>query len=312
MTSAKHRTADRDPLVGLDLVGWAGLHHAYGGAGDVPAQLRALLSSDAEDRRRARHELTGNIYHQGTRWQASSHVVPFLAALVDHRATPDRPAVLSILRAVGLGDRDDTALPFDARREFAAAETVTGRDVAAMLDWLYGGGAEDGDEAEEVFDAVAVAWDRDAYLAAAAVADRFVTWTSDPDPVVAAQAAELLAWFPGTDDAVAALTAIPEAGDWEVARASANLTLAYLPAAGPGTDQRLADLLTTASYSVRLTAAVALALRLGDRTPDTALGVLLEARDHAADLTPERFPLPWARSLTGFASTALYRVGLAS
>ncbi|MCW2916390.1 MAG: lyase domain protein repeat-containing protein [Actinomycetia bacterium] len=311
MTGLKRWTADHDPLSGLERVDWVNLHHAYGGADDVPAQLKALLSNKSEDRRQARHELTGNIYHQGTRWQASSHVVPFLAALVDHRETPDRPAVLSVLRAVALGDRDDTALPFDARREFAAAEAVTDRDIASMLDWLYGGGAEDGNEAEEIERAVVVAWDRDAYLAAAAVADRFVAWTGDPDPMVAAQAAELIAWFPGTDDAIAALIAIPETGDRAVVRASANLTLAYLSASSPGIDQRLVCLLTAASYSVRLTAAVAVALRLDNRMPEAALGILIEARDHAVDLTSERFPLPWERSLIGFASIALYQVGLA-
>lgn len=304
-------TTDTDPLAGLEQVDWARLHHAYGPADDVPAQLRALLSGSPEIRGRALGALTGNIYHQGTRWQASGHALPFLAALVDHGRTPDRPAVLSVLRAVALGDRDDTALPFDAGREFAGAEAVTGRDVTAMLDWLYGGGAEDGEEAEEVFDAVALSWERDAYLAAVAVADRFVVWAADPDPVVAAQAAELLAWFSGAEGAVAALVAIPEAGDRAVARASANLSLAHLPAADPEIDRRLAGLLAAGSFVVRLTAAVALALRLGDRMPDTALGVLLEARDRAADLTSERFRPPWRRSLIGFASLALHRVGLA-
>jgi hypothetical protein len=312
MTGQGRRTADSDPLSGLDHVDWAGLHHAYGPADDVPALLRALLSGEAEDRGRAQYELTGNVYHQGTRWQASSHVIPFLTALVDHRETPDRSGVLALLRAVALGDRDDTALPFDARREFGAAEVVTDRDTTAMLHWLYGGGAEDGDEAEEVFDAVAVAWDRDAYLAAAAVADRFAAWTSDPDPMVAAQAAELLAWFPATDEVIAALVAIPEAGDPAVARASANLTLAYLPVASPDTDQLLISLLRSDSYGVGLTAAIALALRVGDRMPYAGLGLLLQARDRAAEITSERFPIPWDRSLVGFASTALYRLGLPS
>lgn len=299
---------DRDPLAGLESVDWAVLHHAYGPATDVPGQLRALLSPDPEDRRRARHALSGNVYHQGTRWQASGHVVPFLAALAGRPETPERPAVLSLLRAVALGDRDDTDLPFDPRREFAVAETVTDADVAAMLSRLYGGGAEDGEEPEDVFEAVGVGWDRDAYRAAAAIAGRFPAWTEDP--LVAAQAAELLAWFPATDAAVAALLAVPASGESAVARASANLTLAHSPAVTPEIDRLLTGLLASGVYGIRLTAAIALAFRLGDRLPDAALEALTEARDRAGEITADRFPVPWSRSLSGFAAAALYRIGL--
>ncbi|MET7668326.1 hypothetical protein [Micromonospora luteifusca] len=58
-------------------------------------------------------ELFGNVYHQGTRWGASCHVVPFLVALADDPDTPDRAAVTALLRSVVLGDRRDDELPFD-------------------------------------------------------------------------------------------------------------------------------------------------------------------------------------------------------
>lgn len=282
-------------MTDLDSVPWAELHHAYGPATDVPAQLRALSSADAEERRRAHHDLGGNVYHQGTRWQASCHVVPFLAQLVDDPTTPDRAHVVALLRAVALGDRDDTDLPFVPDQAFAASETVTAEDVAAMLEWLYEGGAEDGDEPEDVFEAVAVAWDRDAYLAAAAISGRFASWTSDPDPLIAAQAAELLAWFPLTEPALSALIEIPARA--EVARASANLTLAFVAAADPAVNQRLTDLLTAESHGVRLTAAIALAFR---GTQEAGLHLLRAPR--GAD-----FPLPWSRSMYGFAKLALRR-----
>jgi hypothetical protein len=48
-------------LEGLESVRWAEFHHAYGSAEDVPAQLRALSSANVEERRRARHELGGNV-----------------------------------------------------------------------------------------------------------------------------------------------------------------------------------------------------------------------------------------------------------
>ncbi|MGI5282537.1 hypothetical protein ACQEVF_04315 [Nonomuraea polychroma] len=90
----------RSPLEGMESISWDGLHHAYGSAADVPSQLKALPSADVEERHLARHQLWGNVYHQGTRWQTSCHVVPFLTDLMDDQATPDRPAVVDLLRAV--------------------------------------------------------------------------------------------------------------------------------------------------------------------------------------------------------------------
>ncbi|XVQ10779.1 hypothetical protein ACQP1W_51200 [Spirillospora sp. CA-255316] len=295
------------PLAGLEAVDWAGLHHAYGPAVDVPDQLRALLSADDATRHEAHHQLRGNVYHQGTRWQASRQVVPFLTELVDDPATPDRAAVLDLLRAVALGDRDDTHLPFDPARTFAQAGNVTAAQERAVVDWLYGDG--DHEEPEES-EAVAASWDRDAYLAAAAVSDRFTAWIGDPDPVVAAGAAELIVWFPTSRLAVPRLLEVPEGGGREAARASANLSLGYLAPGEPAVDQRLTALLTAGAFAVRLTAAVALALRLGDRLPDAGLQVLAEARDHADEIGTAAFLIPWDRSLLGFAALALYRIGL--
>src|SRR2546430_17092296 len=99
-----------DPLEGLDQVAWSQLHHAYGPAADVPDQLRALRSPDVGTRRQARQQLTGNIYHQGTRWQASGYAVPFLVALVDDQTTPDRVMVAAALRAGAAGARTDRDL----------------------------------------------------------------------------------------------------------------------------------------------------------------------------------------------------------
>jgi hypothetical protein len=185
-------------LAGLDTVDWAGLHHAYGPAVDVPDQLRALLSADDATRHEAHHRLGGNV----------------------------------------------------------------------------------------------------------------TAWTEAPDPDVAAGAAELLAWFPATRLAVPRLPAIPEGGGREAARASANLSLGYLAPGEPAIDQRLGALLSAGTFAVRLTAAVALALRLGDRLPDAGLQVLAEARDHADEIGTAAFPIPWDRSLLGFAALALYRIGL--
>ncbi|HEV7933469.1 MAG TPA: hypothetical protein VGP70_14320 [Actinomadura sp.] len=64
---------DRDVLAGLDEIHWAELEHAYGPAEDVPGLLRALRSESSDERERAVYELYGNIFHQGSRYQASAH-----------------------------------------------------------------------------------------------------------------------------------------------------------------------------------------------------------------------------------------------
>ena len=301
------------PLDDLHAVDWAGLQHAYGRATDVPGQLRALLSADAAERGQALWELYGNIYHQGSRFQASCHVIPFLAKMVDDAATPGRPAVAGLLRVAAIGDLDDTSLPFDPDRAFAGAENVTDADVAEVVAWL-----DDGENHDwpEMADEVPVAWERDCYRAAAAISDRFAAWTGDPDQMVAARAAELLAWFPATQLAVSPeyvvsrLLEIPGDEGYEVARGSANLTLRYLAPGDPAVESRLTGLLAASSFGVRVTAAVTLAFRLGDRLPDAGLQVLVEARDHASEIAGDAFPIPWDRSLPGFAALALHRIGL--
>ncbi|SEB58304.1 hypothetical protein SAMN05428939_0072 [Streptomyces sp. TLI_105] len=65
----------------LDGVDWAGMTHAYGSAQDVPGQIRALCGSDEEAREQAFRSLFCNIFHQGTRYQASPFAVPFLARI---------------------------------------------------------------------------------------------------------------------------------------------------------------------------------------------------------------------------------------
>jgi len=335
-----------DAFEGLDRVGWPDLRHAYGPAGDVPGQLRGLRSSDQATRDWAAFELMGNVYHQGGRWPASQHVVPFLVALVDDPATPDRAGVAQLLRAIALGDRSDHDLPFSPTATFTAAGAVTPAQEARCLA-ARDGTDDEWDSARAIADAEACAhkWDRDAYLAAGRHLGRYARWVADPDPDLAARAAELLAWFPTTPATIVALIAMPpDPTRWQP-RASANLTLAHLPAEVPGrtaaeqgpggqakgwpggTDRTAAEQgpgrqangwpgvteglraqLHAVPSPVRLTAAIALAYQLGDRLPAAAVDVLATAgRDDAPE---EEVVVPWHRSLTSFAELARKRLGL--
>ena len=288
-----------DAFDGLDRVGWPGLHHAHGPATDVPDQLRGLRSSDSATRDWAAFELMGNVYHHGARWPASQHVVPFLVALVDDPATPDRAGVARLLRAVALGDRTDRHLPFSPVAAFTAADLVTDAQEARCVAAGY--------ESEEL-EACALKWDRDAYLAAGRHVARYARWIGAPDTELAARAAELLAWFPIIPATIVALIAMPPDPARWLPRASANLTLAHLPAEVPGMTEGLRAQLHAVPLAVRLTAAVALAYRMGDRLPAAAMDVLSAARNEVPPA--ENVVLPWDRSLTGFAALARQRLGL--
>jgi hypothetical protein len=133
----------------------------------------------------------------------------------------------------------------------------------------------------------------EAFLAAAKHVDSYVAWLTEP--LLAAQAAEMLAYFPVSQRVVDALMA-------SVAPASANLTLGYVTGY-PAIDAHLTTALESSSRDVRMTAAVALAFRLGPDLPAAALDLLV-------DETPPPAPAGWDRSMRGFVTLALRRVGL--
>jgi HEAT repeat protein len=280
----------------VDGVPWERLHHAYGTAADVPDLLRALRSPDDDTRHQAHYRLRGNIYHQGTRWEASSHAIPSLVRLADDRATPERGLVVRLLRLVGLGDVRDEDLPFDPAAAFAGAEDATDEDVAWLVEALYDEEKDLDEVPMEVQVAVDARWRRDCYRAAAAHVATYRTWLMDGDAEVGAHAAELLAWFPADDATVAALLEPPQA----TVRASANLTLAHL---GPDStvDAALTQQLGSDVIEIRRTAAIALAYRLGGQLPEAAVDVL------TGPSSPRTAVPGWNRALDGFVSLAVRR-----
>lgn len=88
---------------GIDDLDWESRHHAYGPATDVPDDLRALRSPDAEVRKQARWNLYGNIFHQGTRYRASRLAVKFLIQLAVEPETPEREQIIDLITHLALG-----------------------------------------------------------------------------------------------------------------------------------------------------------------------------------------------------------------
>lgn len=107
---------DIGPLAGLDDIDWAGLSHAYGPAADVPESIRGLASADTERREKASWTLYGNIFHQGSRYEATPHAVPFLLAMAADPDMPDRPGIVRMLGALAIG-YDESYLPSGVNAE---------------------------------------------------------------------------------------------------------------------------------------------------------------------------------------------------
>lgn len=87
----------------LDSVDWSSLQHAYGEASDVPDLIRSLAAPDRDARQNAIYELYGNIWHQGTVYEATAYAVPFLIELLQQPEVPDRHEIAVLLREIGTG-----------------------------------------------------------------------------------------------------------------------------------------------------------------------------------------------------------------
>jgi hypothetical protein len=125
-------------LTDLDRVNWATVDHAYGPATDVPRQLRTLASGDETSRKAALWELWGNIWHQGTVYEATAYAVPFLARIARSAdLDPERRSqVVLILAKIAngtsyleihgplLGRSQDRGLDEEQRYVVAAHEAV--------------------------------------------------------------------------------------------------------------------------------------------------------------------------------------------
>ncbi|TFG17438.1 MAG: HEAT repeat domain-containing protein [Promethearchaeota archaeon] len=88
---------------GLDDVDWDNLEHAYGKASDVPILLKDLISKDPETRENALWELYGNIYHQGTRYEATVYAIPFIFQVIRAPTTPQKADLIRFTVDLALG-----------------------------------------------------------------------------------------------------------------------------------------------------------------------------------------------------------------
>jgi hypothetical protein len=306
-------------LAGLESVSWAGLRHAYGAAGDVPELIRALVSAEPEQRERALRSLYGNIFHQGSRYQATAYAVPFLARLAADPRVPGRPDILYLLAALAIG-YDDAWLPVgvDIAGWRARVEQARLTDPAGALReldaWVQAAGSDRERRVREmrraVFDpAAALQSAQDelrAYDAVRAEVPGLLGLLEDGDPGVRAACCCLLAWFPEeSPGSAAALRALLAGEAVPGVAATAIIAAGLLGGTGPGL--HLHEHLRGPEPLLAWASAIALA-RAGSPGPEV-LGVLAAA---SAD-PPPAGPGPQVPfldgDLQGYAAQALAALG---
>ncbi|WP_318212265.1 HEAT repeat domain-containing protein [Streptomyces sp. SJL17-1] len=246
----------------VDSVDWASLGHAYGPADEVPGWLRGMVSPDSDVRKEAFSNFYGKVLHQGSMYSSTVASVPFLFAMADDPATPDRAEVVALLLSIG-------------------REAVDAEEIYAVV------GGEDGEEFTFYPDTANLMREH---------ADAFVAYATDFDLRVRQAAIEGLGLF--LDDAERAVALlnnrlVEESGVTErllVVRTMADLALRLPAGAAPA--RAWFDALADSGSTDPDTRLAALAHRarcapdtIDDQTVPTVIGLLRQ-------VTPASRPEP--------------------
>jgi hypothetical protein len=243
----------------LDDVDWDRICHAYGPASDVPDQIRDLCSADPDRREKARWELWGNIFHQGTRYEATAYAVPFLLEVLADPELTDKGELLLLLAATAVGYDEfwlPDGLPVAEHRRTAEGGAMLLAAAPHPGDEGFDEDAGDADYIEALSER-----EQEAMLAYVAVAAHEAVRQGVPlfrallghrDPQLRAIAAYTLGWFPEDGDgSVPALAALASDVDDALA-ATVRISLGLLGVATDFDDPRPLVRWATAIAQVRV------------------------------------------------------------
>ena len=110
-------------FTGLDEIVWAGMHHAYGSAVEVPGLLRRLIDPDPAVRERALDYMYGVVHHQENVYPCTLATIPFLLRIAERSDMPGRPDVVRLLASIGSAE-DATELSGSYREANQAVEAA--------------------------------------------------------------------------------------------------------------------------------------------------------------------------------------------
>jgi len=230
----------------LDDVEWDRICHAYGPASDVPDQIRDLCAPDPDRREKARWQLYGNIFHQGTRYEATAYAVPFLLEVLADPDGADKGELVLLLCAIAVG-YDSYWLPDG----LPIAEQRRAAEGGGMLLAAAPHPGDDGfdeDEGDAEYIEALSEREQEAMLAHVAVAAHdavrqgvplFRALLGHTDPEVRAVAAYALGWFPeDAGGSVPALAALATSDVDDALAATARISLGLLGVASEFDDPR--------------------------------------------------------------------------
>jgi HEAT repeat protein len=259
-------------LDGLDEIPWSDLSHAYGEADDVPGLLRGLASPEVDVRKDALYTLYGNIWHQGTVYEATAYAVPFLIELLTVPEVQDQAEILALLQALCHGS--------------------SYLDVHQHLDSYRNERETEAFEAERDHE---LHWVHSAHNSVVEGTPVYVRLLSHPDVAVRTTAPYLLASCVERREEIAPLlTAYVEREEEPAAKASLLFALAYLERRSGG--QEVLGLLSSVyairaeAPIVRFMAALGATLLGGEPLLAETLPVLHET---AAACSDDYAELPW-------------------
>jgi hypothetical protein len=285
-------------LESLDSIAWSQLTHAYGAATDVPAQIRNLTSANQGERGIALWELYGNIFHQGTRYQATPYAVPFLYELIAAPEIQDRHEIVYLLVSLALG-YEESYLPdgldvANFRRTFNENDSQMSLTDLAECDEYGVGPRVDIDCYDSVQNGVPV----------------LIKLLTDDDARLRRAAIYALAWFP--ENAYQSLPAIRQsfansADEIEVANALIAYGLLARRSQSAVNESELRDFLSHTSLIIRVAAAIAIA---SDPLTDDIIEILVAAILAAEELQIGGEDIRFNEgNLAGYASLVLARGG---
>ncbi|MDP9312576.1 MAG: hypothetical protein M3R24_17095 [Chloroflexota bacterium] len=280
MYQAADPRIDHTLLKGLETVDWSRLGHAHGKATDVPALLRATLSGNPHHRDFAFQLLHETIWHQGTVYQATQYVVPFLIGLLTHSETPDKAAILRLLQCLSTGYPSVSEHDSWQREWFAKQD----RDFQAAV-------AQAADEVQQAHDAVR----RGLYQYFALLHDQHTRVRRDVIP--------LLCTFPEAADRVLPVLQqhLNVETDHAVKAEVIEQVTAYLSSLSTLAIDTKVDFVrlfqavvdsNQEPLIVRFAAAVALADLIPRHLPDRVIAILLDAIAAPAGVSPRYFDDP--------------------